>query len=310
MGIMRTALLRGSESRWLAERVRARPFARRAVRRFLPGESLEAALGACIALRDRGMPTVITELGEAVKDRRSAERATSHYVAALARIREAGLSTEVSVKPTQLGLDAGKDVCVAQLDALVAAAAESGNFVWIDMESSRYVDTTLELYRGLRAHHRAVGVCLQAYLYRTAEDLAALLPSGAAIRLVKGAYNELPGVAYPRKGDVDENFVRLAKRLLGAEARACGVRVGFGTHDLHLITRIRDFAEGAGVGKDAYEVQMLYGIRREDQGRLAASGHRVRILVSYGTDWFPWYMRRLAERPANLGFVLRSLVAK
>ena len=310
MGLMRSALLRGSESRWLSEKIRDRAFAKRAVRRFMPGETIEAALGACVSLHERGMSTVITQLGEAIPDRASAERVTEHYVGALDRIREAALPSEVSVKPTHLGLDVSPDVCAAQLDALVEAASATGNFLWIDMESSPYVDATLQLYRELRARYHNVGICLQSYLYRTAEDLASLVPLGAAIRLVKGAYMEPPGTAFPRKSDVDENFVRLAKRLLGDEARACGVRVGFGTHDTGVITRIRDFAEGAGVPKDAYEVQMLYGIGRDAQARLAAAGHRLRVLISYGSEWFPWYMRRLAERPANLGFVLRSLVVR
>ena len=310
MGLMRSALLRGSESRWLSEKIRDRAFARRAVRRFMPGETIEAALGACLSLKDRGMCSVITQLGEAITDRAAAERVTGHYVGALERIGDADLPAEVSVKPTHLGLDVGRDVCAAQLDALLETASRTGNFIWVDMEGSRHVDGTLAMYRDLRSRHHNVGICLQSYLYRTAEDLASLVPLGAAIRLVKGAYMEPPDTAYPRKHDVDENFVRLAKRLLGEEARACGVRVGFGTHDPVVITRIRDFAEGAGVPKDAYEVQMLFGIRRDEQARLAASGYRVRILISYGTEWFPWYMRRLAERPANLGFVLRSLVAR
>lgn len=310
MGLMRSALLRGSESPWLSEKIRDRAFARRAVRRFMPGETIEAALGACVALHERGTSTVITQLGEAITDRAAAERVTEHYLGALDRIREAALPTELSVKPTHLGLDVGRDVCTAQVEALVEAASRTGNAVWVDMEGSRYVDATLEMYRALRARYHNVGICLQSYLYRTAEDLASLVPLGAAIRLVKGAYMEPPDTAFPRKHDVDENFVRLAKRLLGEEARACGVRVGFGTHDPVVITRIRDFAEGAGVPKDAYEVQMLYGIRRDEQARLAASGHRVRVLISYGSQWFPWYMRRLAERPANLGFVLRSLVTR
>jgi proline dehydrogenase len=310
MGLMRTALLRGSESRWLSEKIRDRAFAKRAVRRFMPGETIEAALGACVSLNERGMSTVVTQLGEAITDRTSAERVTEHYVGALGRIREAGLPTELSVKPTHLGLDVSRDLCSAQLHTLLEAASGTGNFVWVDMESSRYVDATLELYRELRSHYHNVGICLQSYLYRTVEDLASLVPLGAAIRLVKGAYMEPPDTAFPRKSDVDENFVRIAKRLLGEEARACGVRVGFGTHDVAVITRIRDFAEGAGVPKDAYEVQMLYGIRRDAQARLAAAGYRLRVLISYGSAWFPWYMRRLAERPANLGFVLRSLVAR
>jgi proline dehydrogenase len=229
----------------------------------MPGETIEAALGACVSLNERGMSTVVTQLGEAITDRTSAERVTEHYVGALGRIREAGLPTELSVKPTHLGLDVSRDLCSAQLHTLLEAASGTGNFVWVDMESSRYVDATLELYRELRSHYHNVGICLQSYLYRTVEDLASLVPLGAAIRLVKGAYMEPPDTAFPRKSDVDENFVRIAKRLLGEEARACGVRVGFGTHDVAVITRIRDFAEGAGVPKDAYEVQMLYGIRRD-----------------------------------------------
>ncbi|MBE0592017.1 MAG: proline dehydrogenase family protein [Gemmatimonadales bacterium] len=310
MGLMRTALLKGSESRWLADKIRDRAFAKRAVRRFMPGETIEAALSACVSLHERGMSTVITQVGEAITDGGSAERVTAHYVAAFDRIRESGLPTELSVKPTQLGLDVSREVCAAQLETLLDAASRTGSFVWIDMESSPYVDVTLQLYQGLRLRHHNVGICLQSYLYRTSDDLASLIPLGAAIRLVKGAYMEAPDTAYPRKSDVDENFVRLGKRLLGEEARACGVRVGFGTHDPGVITRIRDFAEGAGIRKDAYEVQMLYGIRRDEQARLAAAGHRLRVLISYGSEWFPWYMRRLAERPANLGFVLRNLLAR
>jgi proline dehydrogenase len=175
------------------------------------------------------------------------------------------------------------------------------------MEASPYVDGTIELYRTLRSKHDNVGLCLQSYLYRTAEDLEALLSINATIRLVKGAYNEPSETAFPGKEDVDTNFMKLAKRLLSSEGRAGGARHGFGTHDTRLIERIRDFAEGAGIPKDAFEIQMLYGIRRSDQIRLSAEGASVRVLISYGTAWFPWYMRRLAERPANLAFLVRSV---
>ncbi|MDH3289770.1 MAG: proline dehydrogenase family protein [Gemmatimonadota bacterium] len=306
---MRTLLLKGSQNQWLGTRVPKRKFVQRAVRRFMPGETLDAALATAEQLRELGMSTVVTLLGEAITDRAEAERMTTHYLDAYERIRRPGLPTEISVKPSQMGLDVGKDVCAAQLQALAARADASGSFLWIDMEATPYVDATLELFRDLRSRQTNVGVCLQSYLYRTAEDLEQLLPLAPAIRLVKGAYSEPPNLAFPRKRDVDENFMRLAKRMLSAEARDLGVRAGFGTHDMQLIDRIRDFAEGAGIPKDAYEVQMLYGIRRNEQIRLTAEGQSVRVLVSYGSAWFPWYMRRLAERPANLWFVVRSMVS-
>lgn len=309
MGAVRTLLLKGSQSHWLATRVPKRKFVQRAVRRFMPGETLDAALATAEQLRGLGMSTVVTLLGEAITDRAEAEHVTAHYVEAYERIQRSGLPTEISVKPSQMGLDVGKDVCAAQLETLAAQADAGGSFLWIDMEATPYVDATLELYRALRSRHANVGVCLQSYLYRSAEDLEQLLPLAPAIRLVKGAYSEPPNLAFPRKHDVDENFMRLAKRLLSAEARELGVRVGFGTHDMRLIDRVRDFAEGAGLARDAHEVQMLYGIRRNDQVRLTAEGQSVRVLVSYGSAWFPWYMRRLAERPANLLFVMRSLVS-
>lgn len=307
MGVMRSLLLKGSESPWLATQVANRRFAQRAVRRFMPGETIDAALAAAQELQGRGITAVLTQLGEAIADRREAEAVTAHYLDVLDRVQRTGLPAQLSVKPTQLGLDLGVEVCAAQAKRLVDGAARLETFVWIDMEASPYVDATLDLYRALRAEHDNVGVCLQAYLYRTAADLESLLPIHSSIRLVKGAYSEPPGVAFVRKADVDENFIKLAKRLLSGAAREGGVRHGFGTHDMQLVTRIRDFAEGAGVARDAYEIQMLYGIRRNDQVRLSAEGASVRVLISYGSAWFPWYMRRLAERPANLGFVLRSV---
>jgi proline dehydrogenase len=256
------------------------------------------------------MLTVLANLGEATSNHAAAEQATRHYCEAIDRITAAGLASELSVKPTHLGLDVGSEICQTQLAAIVERAQYAGSFVWIDMESSRYVDATLEMYRSLSEQFPCVGVCVQAYLYRAAEDIATLIDRGAAVRLVKGAYAEPPAVAYPRKSDVDEAYARLGKRLLGDEARKRGVRVGLGTHDLQLLARLQDFAEGAGIDKTAYEIQMLYGIRRQDQARLAAAGARVRVLISYGSEWFPWYMRRLAERPANLGFVARSLLPR
>ena len=310
MAIMRGLLLKGSRSEWLATKVRRRGFAQRAVRRFMPGETVEAALAATEELRGQSISTILTLLGEAITTKDEAETVTSHYLDVYDQIERGDYPTRISVKPTQLGLDVGRAVCQAQLRRLAKRAAAADSLLWIDMEASPYVDATLEMYRELRGEFDNVGVCLQAYLYRTGADLESLLPLKPTIRLVKGAYAEPADLAYPRKEDVDAAFMRLAKRLLSADARGPGIQPAFGTHDMQLITRIRDYAEGAEIAKDAYEIQMLYGIRRYEQTRLSAAGVPVRVLISYGAEWFPWYMRRLAERPANLMFVVRSLIAR
>ncbi len=226
----------------------------------------------------------------------------------LDRIRSQGLRTEVSVKLTQLGLDLNPELCYKNLARIIEHAG-TRSVVWIDMEASNYVDATLTLYRRAKLVYPNVGVCLQAYLFRTTQDLASLVPLGAAIRLVKGAYNEPPEVAFPRKKDVDENYFTLAKQLLGDEARARGVRAAMATHDQKLIRRITEFAASRGLSKDCLEFQMLYGIQRAEQRRLAQEGWNSIVLVAYGSFWFPWFMRRLAERPANAVFVIRNLLA-
>lgn len=307
MGLMRTALLKASRSEWLAQQVRGRRFAQRASRRFMPGEDVEAALAAAEQLRHRRIPTLITLLGEAITERREAEQVADQYLHVLGSIEQRGLPMQLSLKLTQLGLDVSRDLCVELLMRIAARAEAAGNYVCIDMEASSYVDSTLEVFRAVHSAHANVGICLQAYLYRTADDLEALLPLEAPIRLVKGAYNEPPQFAYPGRRDVDENFFKLAQRLLSRGLPGT-VPHAFGTHDPRLILRIQDFAAGRGLPNDAYEIQMLYGIRREDQYGLAAGGYAVRTLISYGRHWFPWYMRRLAERPANLLFLARSLL--
>jgi len=308
MGLMRNLLLKGSQSPWLAGQVRRRRFAQRAVRRFMPGETVEAAVSAAEGLGTSSLSTVLTLLGEDIADRSEAEKVRDHYLDVFDRLSRASLPTHVSVKPTQLGLSIATDLCLEMLTGLAQRARSADSFLWIDIESSPWVDRTLDLYRTLRPDHPNLGLCLQSYLYRTADDLESLLAIDPTIRLVKGAYNEPPEIAYPRKQDVDENYMRLAKRLLSSEGRRSGQRHGFGTHDLQLLARIGDYADGAGIAKDAYEIQMLYGIRREQQIRLASRGYSVRVLISYGSHWFPWYMRRLAERPANLWFVAKSVV--
>jgi len=307
MSLARRLLLRASRSPWLAEQLRRRAFFRRAVRRFLPGEDLGAALDAAAEFARAGLGSVLTQLGEQVGNRAEAVAVRDHYLGVLAAVRQRKLPTQVSVKLTHLGLEVDRSACEQAVDALAARAEDSGSFLWIDMEESRYVDVTLEVFRAARGEHTNVGVCLQAYLRRTPDDLVGLLPLGPAIRLVKGAYNEPPSIAFPRKRDVDECYVMLADRLLQEAARG-RARPVFGTHDLRLITGIRGRAERHKTPQQAYEIHMLYGIKAAAQRALRADGYAVRVLISYGTAWFAWYMRRLAERPANLWFVVKNLV--
>ncbi len=305
MGLIRAALLAGSESAWLRETATQRPAVRRAVARFMPGERVEDALAAAASLRGLGIGAVLTRLGENVKDAAEAAEVTRHYLDVLDRVR--GLAAEISVKPTQLGLDLNRGLCETNLRVLVERARATGNLVWIDMEQSRYTDATLDLCLAVRGLGPHVGVCVQAYLRRTPRDVEALIAGGAGIRLVKGAYRESPAVAFSDKRAVDEGYLVLARRLLSDEARRAGVRAVFGTHDPRLLAAIRNHVAGAGLEANACEFHLLYGIQRAEQERLVRAGHRVSVLISYGAYWFPWYMRRLAERPANVLFVLKSL---
>jgi proline dehydrogenase len=307
---MRSLLLAGSENLWLRERAPRFWPIRRAVSRFMPGEDLEDALAAVGELRTKlSVGAVLTHLGENIADSGEASRVSRHYVDVLARVRQLGLDAEVSVKLTQLGLDLSKELCFESLAAIVEHERQD-RVVWIDMEASQYVDATLEIYRRARHSYPNVGVCLQAYLYRTGADLAAILPLSPAIRLVKGAYNEPVDRAFAQKQDVDENYFELAKTVTGDLARQGGVRAAFGTHDRKLIARIMGLAGSNGLSRNHLEFQMLYGIQRAEQLRLARQGIKLRVLISYGTYWFPWFMRRLAERPANTMFVVRNLFAR
>ena len=304
MGLMRTVFLAGSQSPWLRERAMRYPFVRRSVSRFMPGETLEDALRATQELQLKGMSTVLTQLGENVADAGEADAVQRHYLDVLEQAAARGLDAQISVKPTQLGLDLDPQLCRAHLAALLKRAEERRNFVWIDMEGSDYVDATLDLFRGARAVSSRIGVCLQAYLRRTPADLEGLLPLRPALRLVKGAYQEPADRAFPRKQDVDAAYLELATRILGQPGGP--EMLAIGTHDPRLIERLRAVAKERGVPRAAYEFEMLYGIQRALQARLVEGGDRLRVLISYGSYWFPWYMRRLAERPANVGFVVRN----
>jgi len=307
MSLARTVLLRASRSTWLAEQFRRRSFARRAVRRFMPGEDVGSALDAAASFASSGLGSVVTALGERVTTRAEAEGVRSHYLEVLDAIKARGLPTHISVKLTHLGLDVDRALCLESVRALAARASATGTMLWIDIEESHYVDATLEVYRAVRSTFPRVGVCLQAYLRRTPRDLESLLSVGASIRLVKGAYREPPEVAFPRKSDTDEAYLKLAYRMLES-AKPDQPQV-FGTHDMILVQRVRERATSLKLVKGSWEVHMLYGIRSKEQRQLAQTGVAVRVLISYGSHWFPWYVRRLAERPANVWFVVRSLVS-
>jgi len=302
---MRRALLWASTNPLLAERLPRYEFVKRATKRFMPGEELDDALREAQRLGESGVASTITLLGENVSTAQEADEVTDHYLAGLEAVRARGVDAEISIKLTQLGLDQGIEAATDRVRSLVAATS---SVVWIDMESSTYVDRTLEVFRAARGDADNVGVCLQSYLRRTKDDLDALLPLDPSIRLVKGAYNESPSVAFSKKGEVDQNYVRLASALLRARAQGGQGRPIFGTHDPRMIGEAGRLAHELGVERSAYECSMLFGIQRAQQERLARSGHTVRILISYGSAWFPWYMRRLAERPANMWFVVKQLI--
>jgi proline dehydrogenase len=273
----------------------------------MPGEAFSDMLAAAEQLRPAGIDTVFTRLGENVSDPAEAASVTRHYCEVIDQIGAKGMRCEPSIKLTQLGLDLDREQAYRNLRELAVHTHATGNYLWVDMEQSGYVDVTLDLVKRIKAEFPRVGVCLQAYLYRTADDLTALVEQGIGVRLVKGAYKEPASVAWPKKADVDEQFFARAVTMLEGASRANGFRAVFGTHDLVLIDRIGAHAERAGLRPKAYEIHMLYGIQRAAQARLVKAGADVRVLVAYGAFWFPWYVRRLAERPANVWFVVRSL---
>jgi proline dehydrogenase len=302
----RSILLAAARSRRLNDFALHSQFVKRATRAFMPGEHVDDALEAGAAIAKSGRGLIFTQLGEAITSAEAAIDVRDHYLRLFDQIRATGLPAQVSVKPTQLGLDLSFSECERHLHTLAAKAQETGSALWLDMEDSAYVDRTLELYVALKKNHPSTGVALQAYLHRTPQDLSRLMPLKPVIRLVKGAYDEPKEVAFEKKRDTDRAFFALASQMVdGAGTGACSPV--FGTHDLALIERIAERARASAVGKDRYQIHMLYGIRDTAQRRLVAEGHVVKTLVSYGAAWYRWYMRRLAERPANVLFVIRSL---
>jgi proline dehydrogenase len=304
---MRRVFLWAARNPWLRDRLPRMRFMRRAVRRFMPGETMESALDAAAPLQAAGSGTIYTKLGENLESLAEADAVADHYVAVLDAIKARGLDGEISVKPTQLGLDLDEDRALAHLTRIAAHAASVGSYVWVDMEGSAYVDATIRLYERLRAVEPRTGLCVQAYLRRTAADLERLRPLDPAIRLVKGAYDEPAAIAYRDKRQVDANYLALAVSFL-REGRGRPIRLGLGTHDVALIEQIAAQVVPDGIGREGFEIEMLYGIRTGEQFRLAKAGYRVQVLIAYGDAWYPWYMRRLAERPANVTFAIRSLL--
>jgi proline dehydrogenase len=307
MSLMRKALLALSTNAWMRDRATKTAFVRRSVSRFMPGEHIEEALRAAAELKPQGITTILTKLGENLTRVEEAEQVTLHYLDVLDRVAASGLDAQISIKPTQLGLDLDRSLCERNLDRIIERAEQHNNFVWIDMESSPYVDRTIALFRRTRAKTSRVGIALQAYLRRTERDVESLVPLGAAIRIVKGAYLEAPDIAFAKKADTDENYYKLCTRLLAPDARKPGAILHIATHDVRLADRLSAYITQNNVPQSAYEFAMLFGIQRGQQGRLAREGQRLRVLISYGEYWFPWYMRRLAERPANVWFVIRTM---
>ena len=305
---MRRILLWAARNRWLRRVVPNLWFAKRAVRRFMPGEQLADALDAAERLRAKGIGALLTHLGENLADASEADAVAAHYLDALEQVRARGIDGEISVKLTQLGLDLDAALAARHLATLASRARElDAGLVWIDMEGSGYTESTVALYERLLPEHPNLGICLQAYLRRTPDDVRRLLPLGPHIRMVKGAYDEPARLAFRSKSEVDAAFLGQCVAIL-TDGRGTMGRLGLGTHDVRLIEQIAAAAEAAGIDRDAYEVEMLYGIRADQQERLAAAGSPTRTLIAYGEFWYPWYVRRLAERPANVAFVLRQML--
>ncbi len=302
---MRRLLLWCGRNPWLASHVPRWRFARRAVRRFLPGEGFDAALKAATDFKAQGVGALFTLLGENITDLEDANRVVAHYEEVLAA--SSGLQAEISVKPTQLGLDIDPAAAFANLERLARAAAKAKSFLWIDMEGSSYTERTVNLYRRMRTAHPDVGIALQAYLHRTVGDVVDLMALKPAIRLVKGAYAEPPTIAFAAKKEVDANYLALCVLML-PEVRDGRLRLVLATHDTDMVAKVWRFAQALEMERKQLEVAMLYGIRTDEQLRLARDGFAVRDLIAYGDAWYAWYLRRLAERPANIWFVARQLL--
>ncbi len=270
--------------------------------RFVAGDTLDEAVAATRELNRRGMAVEMDYLGESVADRQQAEAAANAYLEMLDGIAASGVDSQLSLKPTQMGLAIDDDLCRENIDRIVERAAQHGNFVWVDIEDSPTIDRTIQIFRKLRIQHPNVGIALQSYLHRTRKDVDEVLSMGGTIRLVKGAYREPPEVAFSDKKDVDRAFRFLTGVLLSS-----GTVHAIATHDEKMIQHAIQYATAHGISKEGFEFQMLFGVRRDLQEQLIRDGYRLRLYVPYGEQWYPYFMRRLAERPANLVFLLGNM---
>jgi proline dehydrogenase len=306
--VLRSLLLTLSQSDTLRDWMVHFGPARRMARRFVSGETLDEAVAVARRLQAQGILTTLDHLGENVATPEDAERAASEYQALLQRIAAEGLPSTISVKLTHIGLDFGEAFCCARLRSIAETAQSLGNTLEVDMEGSAYTQATLSVFHSMLDDYHNLRLALQAYLFRTEADLQRLVERGSSVRLCKGAYDESPAIAWKKKADVDASYARLMDLALGEEAQATGFYPALGTHDHALIMRAELEAARRGIARDRFEFQMLHGIRRDWQRRLARDGYRVRVYVPYGTQWYPYFMRRLGERPANVLFIARAFL--
>jgi proline dehydrogenase len=309
--MLRSLFLYLSASAGARKTLMSLPFATRVARRFVAGETLDDAIRVIRTLNGKGILATLDHLGENVHTESDANRATRDYLDLLDRIAATDVNSNASLKLTQLGLDIGEEVCLGNMRRILQAQ-EHGNFIRIDMEGSPYTERTLRIYRTLRDEYdfKNVGVVIQAYLYRSEQDVRELAAEDANIRLCKGAYMEPPEIAFPDKADVDKNYIKLMQLFLDEPIRAKGASIALATHDENMIFATQEFAAKNGIPKEQVEFQMLYGIRPQRQEQLAREGYKMRVYVPYGSEWYPYFMRRLAERPANVWFLLRQLLAR
>jgi proline dehydrogenase len=304
---MRSLFLFLSESHRLKSWSSESQLAQVAARRFVAAETIEGTLDVIRDLNRRGLTVTLDHLGENTETESQAIAAADDYLIALDRIAESGVQSHVSVKLTQLGLDLGTEFCLENVARVACRAQEVSTFMRIDMEGSAYTQRTFDILYALRETYDNVGIVVQAYLYRSEADVRALIEAGIPVRLCKGAYKEPASIAFPEKARVDQNMLDLMHLLLSAKSLQSGASLAMATHDEKLIEATKAFAAAHHIRQEAYEFQMLYGVRPGLQGQLADDGYRMRVYVPYGTEWYPYYMRRLAERPANVWFILSNL---
>ena len=305
----RNILLWASKNEWMTGHIPNYKFVQNAVKRFMPGETPSDAIDATRELLILNIPTTLTHLGENINNLAEAEKAAEHYYNLLERIYKEKLDIEISLKLTQIGFDQSFDKTFNLFKQISQKAKECDNNVFIDIEDNSYVDNTIMFYKKMKLNYDNVGLCLQAYLYRTKDDIKEMMDINPCIRLVKGAYNEPVTVAFKHKAEVDDNFFNLSKYFLEQKEKK-KIRVAFATHDIELQQKIKDAAQKMEIPNKKLEFQMLYGIKNREQTTLAEEGYKIRTLISYGKAWYPWYMRRLAERPANVGFLLKNIFGK